>query len=110
MTDAAALAAFRKSHAGDVVTPSDPGYDAARVVWNGIIDRRPALIARCTGAADTINVRFAREQDLMIAVRAGGHSVGGFSTCDAGIVLDLSPMRGAGWIHRLGPPSSTAAR
>jgi FAD/FMN-containing dehydrogenase len=103
--DAAALAAFRESHGGDVVTPSDPGYDAARVVWNGIIDRRPALIARCTGAADVINaVRFAREQDLIIAVRAGGHSVGGFSTCDAGIVLDLSPMRGA----RVDPQARTA--
>ena len=92
--NAAALAAFRRSLDGDVITTDDLEYDAARAVWNGIVDRRPALVARCTDAADVIKaVRFAREQDLVIAVRAGGHSVGGFSTCDGGIIIDLSRMR-----------------
>lgn len=94
--DEAALSGFRERFAGDVILPIDVGYDDARAVWNGIIDRRPAVVARCTGAADVIKaVRFAREQELLVAVRAGGHSVGGFSTCDGGIVIDLSRMRGA---------------
>jgi FAD/FMN-containing dehydrogenase len=93
--DAAALSAFREVFRGEVVLPTDSGYDAARVVWNGAIDRHPAIIVRPTGPADVISaVRFAREQDLVIAVRSGGHSVGGFSTCDGGIVIDLSRMRG----------------
>ena len=92
--NAAALAAFRRSLDGDVIATDDLEYDAARAVWNGIVDRRPALVARCTDAADVIKaVRFAGEQDLVIAVRAGGHSVGGFSTCDGGIIIDLSRMR-----------------
>jgi FAD/FMN-containing dehydrogenase len=93
--DAAALAAFRETFRGEVVLPGDPGYDAARIVWNGAIDRHPAIVVRPTGAADVISaVRFAREQDLLVAVRSGGHSVGGFSTCDGGIVIDMSRMRG----------------
>ena len=80
---------------GEVIRPGEPKYDAARAVWNGMIDRRPALVVRPTGAADVIAaVRFAREQDLPIAVRGGGHSIPGFSTCDDGIVIDLSRMRG----------------
>jgi FAD/FMN-containing dehydrogenase len=80
---------------GELVGPDDPQYDQARVVWNGMADRRPALIARCTGPDDVIAaVRFARDHDLVIAVRGGGHSVAGFSTCDGGMVIDLSRMRG----------------
>jgi FAD/FMN-containing dehydrogenase len=92
---APAEAGFRDRFKGRLVGPDDPEYDKARVVWNAMADRRPALIARCTDAEDVIAaVRFGREQDLQIAVRGGGHSVAGFSTCDGGIVIDLSRMRG----------------
>jgi FAD/FMN-containing dehydrogenase len=79
---------------GELIAPSDAGYDTHRRVWNLNIDKRPALIARCTCAADVINaVNFAREQRLVVAVRGGAHNVAGLGTCDEGIVLDLSPMK-----------------
>ena len=79
---------------GTLVEPGQEEYDEARSVWNGLIDRHPALIARCVGPADVIAaVRFARETSLPVAVRGGGHSAPGHSTCDDGIVIDLSPMR-----------------
>jgi FAD/FMN-containing dehydrogenase len=94
--DPSALSAFRASFGGDVVVPGDAGYDAARVVWNGMIDRRPAIVVRPTGVPDVVSaVRFARERHLVVAVRGGGHSIPGLSTCDDGIVIDLSAMRGA---------------
>jgi FAD/FMN-containing dehydrogenase len=78
-----------------MVGPDDDGYDAARAVWNGAIDRRPACVAGCTGVADVVAaVRFARERDLLVAVRSGGHGVGGHAVCDGGLVIDLSPMKG----------------
>ena len=90
------LSRLTDGFAGEIVRPDDAGYDAARAVWNSMIDRRPALIVRPTGNEDVAAaIRFAREQDLVIAVRCGGHSIPGFSTCDDGIVIDLSLMRGA---------------
>jgi hypothetical protein len=80
---------------GDLIGPEDPDYDDARAVWNGMIDKRPALIARCRGAADVATaVEFARENDLLVAVRGGGHNVAGTAVCDDGIVIDLSRMNG----------------
>jgi FAD/FMN-containing dehydrogenase len=87
---------LRDGFAGEVILPGDPGYDAARAVWNGSIDRRPALVVRPTGTDDVVAaLRFARERDLVVAVRCGGHSIPGLSTCDDGIVIDLSRIRGA---------------
>jgi FAD/FMN-containing dehydrogenase len=81
---------------GTVVRPGDPSYDEARAIWNAAHDRKPALVVRCAGTADVIRaVEFARSQDLLVAVRGGAHSIAGFSTCDGGIVIDLSAMKGA---------------
>lgn len=86
---------LRESLRGAVIAPSDAGYDDARAVYNGMIDRRPALIARCADVADVISaMRYARDNDLEVAIRGGGHNGAGFATCDGGIVIDLSPMRG----------------
>jgi len=92
--DVASLGKLQKDFRGQLILPGDRQYDSSRVVWNAIADRHPALIARCTRVEDVIAaVRFAREHDLVIAVRGGGHSVAGFSTCDGGVVIDLSGMR-----------------
>lgn len=92
--DPEALEALRSTCRGELTGPTDPGYDAARAVWNGMIDKRPALIARCTGVADVVAaVTFAREHRLPLAVRAGGHNVSGVAVCDDGLVVDLSAMR-----------------
>jgi FAD/FMN-containing dehydrogenase len=101
-TAAADLAPLRESLHGPVIGPDDEGYDAARRIWNGVIDRRPACIARCTGVADVASaVRFAREHRLEIAVRGGGHNVAGTAVCDDGVVIDLSAMR-AVWVDPAG--------
>ena len=86
---------LRAQMAGPVLAPSDPAYEDARRVHNGLIDRRPALVARCHGTADVqATVRFARERGLEIAVRGGGHNVAGNAVCDGGLMIDLSAMRG----------------
>src|ERR1041384_7946538 len=87
--------ALRANFLGELLTPQDGGYDEARKIWNGNIDRHPALIARGTGVADVMAaVRFARDHELAAAVRGGGHAVAGHALCDDGVVIDLSPMRG----------------
>ena len=96
--DAGQLESLRAGFGGTLLLPSDDGYEAARKIHNGLIDRRPALIARCTGDADVVAaVRFARAQELLVAVRAGGHSVPGYGVCDGGIVIDVAPMKGL-WV------------
>jgi FAD/FMN-containing dehydrogenase len=92
----ATIQELRAAVKGQIVTPGDDGYAEAAAVWNGAHDgSRPAIVVRCAGAADVIAaVGFARSTGLTIAVRGGGHSVAGFSTCDDGIVIDLSPMSG----------------
>jgi FAD/FMN-containing dehydrogenase len=88
------LAALRQQLRGDLLSPADEGYDEARAVQNGMFDRRPGLIIRCSGTADVIDaVGLAREHDLLVAVRCGGHSIAGHSVCDDGLLIDLSPMR-----------------
>ena len=91
---ATTLAELRARFSGEIVVPGDPDYDAARAVWNATVDRRPAVVARCRSSADVADaLRFARGQDLPVAVRGGAHSYPGFSTLDDGVVIDLSPMR-----------------
>src|SRR5215210_1348714 len=101
----AAVQEFAATFRGELIRPQDEGYDAARAVFNAMIDRRPALIARCTGVADVMAaVRFARDNDLTLAIRGGGHSVPGYGVCEGGIVVDLSPMKGV-WVD---PEARTA--
>src|ERR671930_182901 len=89
------IAELAQALRGELITPGDPGYAEARTIWNGAHDRRPALIVRCAGVADVMRaVEFARSEELLVAVRGGKHSIPGFSTCDDGIVIDLSPMQG----------------
>ena len=86
---------LRDALRGELVLPADPEYDEARSVWNGMIDRRPAMIVRCTGSSDVkAAIGFARSEGLDIAVRGGSHNVAGNATCDGGLVVDLSPMKG----------------
>ena len=92
--DQTKVEAFASDFRGRVVLPSDSDYDEVRAVWNGMIDRHPAMIVRCFGTADVITaVNFAREQELQVSVRGGGHNVAGSAVCDNGIVIDLSQMK-----------------
>jgi FAD binding domain/Berberine and berberine like len=100
----AAVDQLTEAMRGEVLSADSPGYDEARRVWNGLIDRRPALIARCAGVADVIQaVDFARANAMEVSVRGGGHSAQGFGTNDDGLVIDLSPMKGI----RVDPESHT---
>ena len=100
-----AVKEFATSLRGELVRPGDAGYEQARKVYNAMIDKRPALIARCANAGDVIrSVNFARDNQLALAVRGGGHNGAGLGTCDDGLVIDLSPMRGV----RVNPRARTA--
>jgi FAD/FMN-containing dehydrogenase len=91
-----AVQRFAKSLSGRLLLRGDDGYDDARTIWNRTIDRRPALIARCAGADDVVSaIRFAREHDLLVSVRGGGHNVTGHAVCEGGLMIDLSPMKEA---------------
>src|SRR5258708_27935179 len=90
---------------GPLLRPGDRTYDEARKVWNGMIDRHPALIARCAGVADVIAaVRFARTQGILVSVRGGGHNITGNAVCEGGLMIDLSPMKSV----RVDPAKRTA--
>src|SRR5262245_25362547 len=93
MTDES-TSTFERSLHGRLIRPTDTDYDAARALYNGMIDKRPRLIARCVDAADVITaVNFAREQGLLLAIRGGGHNGPGLGSCDDGLVIDLSMMK-----------------
>ncbi len=90
---------------GELIRSSDHAYDEARAVYNGMIDKRPAFIVRPTGAADVIDaVNLAREKNMVLAIRCGGHSIAGKGVCDGGILIDLSRLKGV----RVDPASRTA--
>ena len=92
--DMRAVQALAGDLRGTLLLASSAGYEQARRIWNGMIDRRPALIARCAGTADVVRaVAFAREHDLLVAVRGGGHNVAGNAVCNDGLMIDLSLMR-----------------
>jgi FAD binding domain len=109
--DEATVQGFKSSVRGPLLRPRDAGYDAARKLYNGMIDRHPALIVRCAAVADVIaTANFARPHDLLVAVRGGGHSVPGFSMCDGGVFVmswkwgpAASGVAAAGAGHRCGP-------
>lgn len=103
--DESALETFSERVHGEVLQSGDEGYDEARTVWNAMIDKEPAVIARCTGAADVITaVDFAREHELLLAVKGGGHNVAGKGVCEGGLMIDLSPMNAV----RVDPDERTA--
>jgi FAD binding domain/Berberine and berberine like len=105
MLDASGIAGFKASLRGQFIEPQDPSYEEARALYNGMIDKRPLMIARCTDAADVVGaVNFGRDNDLLIAIRGGGHNGPGLGSCDGGLVIDLSPMKGV----RVDPDARTA--
>ena len=92
--DEETIQAFRERLRGHLLQPGDPEYGNARQVWNAMIDKRPALIAQCAGAADVIAaVNFAREHGILVSIKGGGHNVAGNAVCDSGLMIDLSNMK-----------------
>src|SRR5690348_14404234 len=88
------IGSFKASLHGELIEPGDAGYDTARKVYNGMIDRYPRFIARCADVSDVVSaVNFSREHHLVTAVRSGGHNGAGLGMCDDGLVIDLSPMK-----------------
>ena len=103
--ESAVVQKFADGLRGRLVQSGDGGYDQARTVWNGMIDRRPALIARCAGPADIIaSVHFARDHGLLVSVKGGGHNITGNAVCEGALMIDLSPMKGV----RVDPAGRTA--
>ncbi len=104
MLDEATVVDFRTTLRGELIQPGDTGYDELRKVYNGMIDKRPRMIAGCSDVADVIScVNFARENEVLLAVRGGGHNGGGLGVADDGLVIDLSAMRGV----RVDPDAQT---
>ena len=100
-----AVGEFKSGLLGEVLGTGEPGYDEARSLWNGMIDNRPSLIARCTGNADVIScVKFARKNNLLVSVKGAGHNIAGLACCDASLMIDLSLMNGV----RVDPVERTA--
>ena len=105
MTDPSSIEKFKVGLSGELLRPGDADYDDARKIWNGMIDKHPAFIARCAGVADVIDsVNFARANNLVVAVRGGGHNVAGNAVCDGGLLIDLSRMKSV----RVDPARRTA--
>lgn len=99
------LEGLRKELRGTLCLPGEPGYDAARAIWNAMIDRKPAAIVRAVGAADVMRtVSLARDHRLLLSVRGGGHNIAGNAVCDGGLMLDLSLMKSV----RVDPVARTA--
>ncbi|HXV47217.1 MAG TPA: FAD-binding oxidoreductase [Candidatus Binatia bacterium] len=97
---------FKEGLRGELIIANDVGYDETRSIWNAMIDRRPALIARCLGVADVAAcVNFAREHGIALSIKGGGHNIAGLAVCDGGLMLDMSRMRGV-WVD----PASRTAR
>ena len=97
---------FKETLRGELIRSVDPGYDDARSIWNAMIDRRPALIARCLGVADVMTcVKFAREHGVRLSIKGGGHNIAGLAVCEGGLMIDMSRMRGV-WVD----PTTRTAR
>jgi len=96
------LQSFKAAFKGQVLTTDDPAYEESRKVWNAMIDRRPGLVARCTGTVDVVQaVRFARRHGLLCSVRGGGHNIAGLAVCEGGLMIDMSLLRGV-WVDPVG--------
>ena len=105
LLETAAVEPLRKRLRGHLVLPTDGGYDEARRVWNGMVDKKPAIIVRCAAAGDVVEaVDFARDHGLLVSVRGGGHNVAGSAVCEGGLMIDLSGMKGI----RVDPERRTA--
>jgi FAD/FMN-containing dehydrogenase len=100
MFDKSAVKEFQASLQGELLLPEDPGYEEARSIWNAMIDRRPALIARCLGVTDIVAcMNFAREKGITLSIKGGGHNISGLAVCEGGLMLDMSLMRGV-WVNQ----------
>jgi FAD/FMN-containing dehydrogenase len=100
MFDKSAVKEFKAGLQGDLLLPEDPGYDEARSIWNAMIDRRPALIARCLGVMDVVAcINFAREKGITLSIKGGGHNISGLAVCEEGLMIDMSLMRGV-WVNQ----------